>query len=209
MGISEGHVEKKRSHEVQMMIINTMDHASAAWSQSSQLAVNLSSLSKIANPETFRLVLKACTPPLIQVNILARYLNLVEQPKPQTMAEKHLEMLQNHILPREKMAVMEREPENGATCLLAAAIHLKFEHKYINGGVVKNVCEKFKVRAKQLSKIMTGRKYLSGRKKSSASDPLKKWGKRQEMSSSWTAVKEAKTGYKEDEDEPVGATSTS
>ena len=43
------------------------------------------------------------------------------------------------------MTAMEREPENGATHLLAAAIHLKFEHKYMNGGVVKNVCEKFKV----------------------------------------------------------------
>ena len=63
--------EKKRSHKVKMMIIDAMDHASAAWSPSSQLAVNLSSLSKIADPETFCLILKACTPPLIQVNILA------------------------------------------------------------------------------------------------------------------------------------------
>ena len=60
---------------------------------------------------------------------------------------------------------------------VAAAIHLKLKHKYMNGGVVKNVCEKFKVQAKQLSKIMTGRKYLSGRKKHPASDPLKKRGK--------------------------------
>ena len=63
--------EKKRSHEVKMMIIDTMDHASAAWSHSSKLAANLSSLGKIADPETFRLILKACTRPLIQVNILA------------------------------------------------------------------------------------------------------------------------------------------
>ena len=137
--------EKNRSHKVKMMIIDAVDHASAAWSHSSQLVVNLSSLGKIANPETFHLILKACTPPLIQVNVLAQYLNPVEQPKPQTMAEKHLEMLQNHILPREKMAVMEREPENRATHLLAAAIHLKFKHKYMNGGVAKNVCKKFKV----------------------------------------------------------------
>ena len=107
------------------------------------------------------------------------------------------------------MAAMEREPENRATCLLAAAIHLKLEHKFMNGGVVKNVSKKFKVQAKQLSKIMMGRKYLSGGKKCPASDPLKKWGKRQKTSSSQTAVKEAETGDKEDEDEPVGATSTS
>ena len=79
----------------------------------------------------------------------------------------------------------------------------------MNGGVAKNVCEKFKVQAKQLSKIMTGRKYLGGRKKCPPSDPLKKWGKRQKMSSSWTAVKEAETGDKEDEDELVAATGTS
>ena len=202
-------LEKKKSHKFKMMIIDAMDHASAAWSHSSQLAVNLSSLSKIANPETFHLILKACTPPLIQVNVPAQYLNPVEQPKPQTMAEKHLEMIQNCILPREKMAVMEREPENGATHLLAAAIHLKLEQKYMNRGVVKNVCEKFKVRAKQLSKIMTVRKYLSGGKKRPASDPPKKWGKRQKMSSPWRAVKEAETGDKEDEDELAGATGTS
>ena len=55
---------------------------------------------------------------------------------------------------------------------------------------------------------MTGRKYLSGRKKHPASDPPKKWGKRQKTSSSWTAVKEAETGDKEDEDELVAATGT-
>ena len=54
-----------------MMIIDAMDHASAEWSHSSQLVVNLSSLGKIANPETFCLILKACTPPLIQVNVPA------------------------------------------------------------------------------------------------------------------------------------------
>ena len=56
---------------------------------------------------------------------------------------------------------------------------------------------------------MMGRKYLGGGKKCLASDPLKKWGKRQKTSSSQTAVKEAETGDKEDEDEPVGATGTS
>ena len=56
---------------------------------------------------------------------------------------------------------------------------------------------------------MMGRKYLGGRKKCPASDPLKKWGKRQKTSSSQTAVKEAETGDKEDEDEPAGATGTS
>ena len=63
--------EKKRSHEVKMMIIDAMDHASATWSHSSQLVAIPSSLGKIADPETFCLILKACTPPLIQVNILA------------------------------------------------------------------------------------------------------------------------------------------
>ena len=55
---------------------------------------------------------------------------------------------------------------------------------------------------------MTGRKYLSGGKKHPASDPPKKRGKRQKMSSSQTAVKEAETGDKEDEDELTGATGT-
>ena len=101
------------------------------------------------------------------------------------------------------MAAMEREPENRPTCLLAAAIHLKFKHRYMNGGVVKNVCEKFKVRAKQLSKIMMGRRYCGGGKKHPASDPPKKWGKKQKTSSS-----EAETGNKEG-DEPMSATGTS
>ena len=92
------------------------------------------------------------------------------------------------------MAAMEREPENGATRLLAAAIHLKLEHKYMNGGVVKNVCKKFKVRAKQLSKIMMGRKYLGGGKKVPCIRPTEEMGKRQKTSSSQTAVKEAETG---------------
>ena len=57
---------------------------------------------------------------------------------------------------------MTRQPRNGSTRILAAAIWLKFNRKFFSEGTAKEACELFQVRAKQLSKVLTSRKYLGG-----------------------------------------------
>ena len=50
----------------------------------------------------------------------------------------------------------------GLTRLLAAAVWLRLKCKYFNGGTAKEMCTAFEVRAKQLSKVLSGKVYLSG-----------------------------------------------
>ena len=52
--------------------------------------------------------------------------------------------------------------ETAPTCILAVAVWLKMSRKYFNEGTAKEACERFDVSAKQLSRVLTGRKYLGG-----------------------------------------------
>ena len=45
---------------------------------------------------------------------------------------------------------------------MTAAVWLKMSKKYFNEGMVKEACERFDVRAKQLLRVLTGKKYLGG-----------------------------------------------
>ena len=57
---------------------------------------------------------------------------------------------------------LAHEPKNGPTHILAVAVWLKLNCKYFNEGMAKEACNRFEVRAKQLSRVLTGRKYLGG-----------------------------------------------
>ena len=62
-----------------------------------------------------------------------------------------------------------------STHILAAAVWLKMLQKYFNEGTAKEASERFDVRAKQLSRVLTGRKYLGGtqvRKHKATKEPL-------------------------------------
>ena len=66
------------------------------------------------------------------------------------------------ILPTANALCLAHEPRNGPTHVLAAAVWLKLNCKYFNEGTAKEACDQFEVRAKQLSRVLTGRKYLGG-----------------------------------------------
>ena len=66
------------------------------------------------------------------------------------------------ILPASNAPCLAHEPKNSPTCVLAVAVWLKLNHKYFNEGMAKEACDWFEVRAKQLSRVLTGRKYLGG-----------------------------------------------
>ena len=48
----------------------------------SSFVANMSSLAKIADPETFNMVMKAAARLMIQINVLEHYLSLVQDPPP-------------------------------------------------------------------------------------------------------------------------------
>ena len=115
---------------------------------------------KITNPKTFDMVMKAVARPMIQVNIPERYLSLVQDPPPKTTAEECLSQLEKVILPWP--ASLTQEPWYGPTRLLAAVVWLHLKCKFFNGGTTKEACTTFEVRAKQLSKLLSGKVYLGG-----------------------------------------------
>ena len=78
------------------------------------------------------------------------------------------------VLPIPNAPCLAHEPRNGPTCILVAAVWLKMSRKYFNEGTAKEACERFNVRAKQLSRVLMGRKYLGGtqaRKRKATKEP--------------------------------------
>ena len=106
------------------------------------------------------MVMKAVARLMIQVNIPERYLSLVQDPPPKTTAEKHLSRLEKVILPWPTS--LTQELQYRPTRLLAAVVWLHLKCKFFNGGTTKQACTTFKVRAKQLSKLLLGKVYLGG-----------------------------------------------
>ena len=76
--------------------------------------------------------------------------------------EERQEKVWKMILPTSNIPCLAHEPKNSPTRILAAAVWLKLNHKYFNEGMAKEVCDRFEVRAKQLSRVLMGRKYLGG-----------------------------------------------
>ena len=151
--------ETKRKEEVCEFITTTFDHLSEAHTHISSYAANMSSLAKIANPDTFGVVLKATARPLIQINIPKRFLSLVTEPKPKTTMEEWLLKLEKVLLPQTDAACLKCEPKNSPTTLLAAAVWLCLKQKYFNARMAKEACKSFEVWAKQLSKLLSGQRY--------------------------------------------------
>ena len=98
----------------------------------------------------------------MQLNIPEGFLNPVEDKQAKTTEEERREKVRKMVLPIPNAACLAHEPRNGPTRILAAAVWLKMSRKYFNKGTAKEACEQFDVRAKQLSRVLTGRKYLGG-----------------------------------------------
>ena len=92
----------------------------------------------------------------------------------------------------------------GQQAILAAAVWLKLKRKFFNQGTAKEVCELFNVRAKQLSWVVMGRKYLGGTQKKRP----KEWLKKKKSTRSHMAVKEPEEEEEGKEKEEGGALPT-
>ena len=144
------------------MIVLIFNHMSEALAHLSTAAVHFSSLAKITDRETFHTILNAAVRPLIQLNVPEKFLNPVTDPVQLMMEEQRMTKVEKTILPRHDAACMKHELRNGPTCILAAAVWLKLKRKFFNQGTTKEACELFDVRAKHLSRVITGKKYLGG-----------------------------------------------
>ena len=78
------------------------------------------------------------------------------------MEEERWEKVQKMILPASNTPCLAHEPKNSPTRVVAVVVWLKLNCKYFNKGMAKEACDRFEVRAKQLSRVLTWRKYLSG-----------------------------------------------
>ena len=85
--------------EVWELIVTCFDHLSEAHAHMSSFVANMSSLAKIADPETFNMVMKAAARPMVQINIPECYLTLVQDPPQKMTAEERLSQLEKVLLP--------------------------------------------------------------------------------------------------------------
>ena len=135
--------EKVRKTEVWELIMSCFNHILEAHAHMSSFAANISSLAKIADPETFDMVMKAVARPMIQVNVPECYLSPVQDPPLKTTAEECLSQLEKVILPQP--ASLTQEPWHRPTRLLAAVVWLCLKCMFFNGGTTKEACTMFKV----------------------------------------------------------------
>ena len=74
--------------EVQELIVTCFNHLLEEHPHMSSFVANMSSLDKIANPETFDMVMKAAARLMIQINVLEHYLSPVQDPPPKMTVEE-------------------------------------------------------------------------------------------------------------------------
>ena len=180
--------------EEQEITISIFDHASEAHA-------HLLTVSFHAGENKWHAYMNAEICPLVQINVPEKFLNLMNDMVPKTMEEQRMEKLGKTILPLHNAACMKHKPKNGPTHILAAAVWLKLKWKFFNTGMAKEACELFEVCVKQLSKVISGRKYLSGTQKKMAKD----CGMKRKSTSSKKGTKKQDDDNGDDGDDHVGA----
>ena len=154
--------EWARRAEETAFIVDIFSHAAQAHEHLSEVCANVAALVKITDKTTLMLVINGAIRLLVQLNIPEGFLNPVEDKKAKTTKEEKRDKIRRMVLPIPDVTCLKHEPRNGPTHILTAAVWLKMSQKYFNEGTVKEACELFNVRAKQLSWVLTGKKYLSG-----------------------------------------------
>ena len=154
--------ERMRQAEETVFITDIFDHAAQAHEHLSSVCTNISALAKITDKTTLLTIINGAVRPLVQINIPEGFLNLVEDRHPKTTEEERREKVCKTVLPVSNSPCLAHELKNSPTQILAAAVWLKLNRKYFNEGMAKEACDRFEVRAKQLSRVLMGRKYLGG-----------------------------------------------
>ena len=154
--------EWARWAEETAFIVDIFSHAAQAHEHLSEVCANVAALAKITDKTTLMMVINGAIQPLVQLNIPEGFLNPVEDKRVMTSDEEKREKVKKTMLPVPNATCLKHEPRNGPTRILTAAVWLKMSQKYFNEGTAKEACKRFNVRVKQLSRVLTGRKYLGG-----------------------------------------------
>ena len=154
--------KRTRHAEETAFISEIFDHAAQAHEHLLAVCTNISALAKITDKTTLHTVINGAVRPLVQINIPEGFLNPVEDQQPKTTEEERCEKVRKTVLPIPNTPCLAHEPKNGPTHILAVAVWLKLNCKYFNERMAKEACDRFEVRAKQLSRVLMGRKYLGG-----------------------------------------------
>ena len=93
--------EKKQKQE-ELELIGIFDSACEAHSHLATVAANLSSLAKVTDQETLKLIMKSAVSPLIQMNVPEGFLDPVKDKEPHTSEQELAEKIEKTILPRHK-----------------------------------------------------------------------------------------------------------
>ena len=166
--------KRARWAEEMAFISDIFEHAARAHEHLSEVCANVSALVKVTDKAILLSIINGAVCPLVQLNIPEGFLNPVEDKRAKTTEEERREKVRKMVLPIPNAPCLAHEPRNGPTRILAAAVWLKMSQKYFNEGTAKEACERFDVRAKQLSRVLTGRKYLGGtqvRKRKATKEP--------------------------------------
>ena len=169
--------EQARWAEETAFIIDIFNHAAQAHEHLSEVCANVSALAKVTDKATLLSVINGAVRPLVQLNIPEGFLNPIKDKKAKMTEEEKREKIQNTVLPVPNATCLKHEPRNGPTRILMAAVWLKMSKKYFNEGTAKEACKRFDVQVKQLSRVLTGKKYLGGtqaRKCKATEEPLVK-----------------------------------
>ena len=148
--------------EEMAFITDIFEHAAQAHQHLSEVCANIATLAKVTDKTTLMMVINGAVWPLVQLNVPEGFLNPLEDRKAPTSEEEKKEKVKKTVLPIPDATCLKHEPRNGPTRILTTAVWLKLSRKYFNEGTTKEACERFLVRAKQLSRVLTGRKYLGG-----------------------------------------------
>ena len=143
--------ERARRVEETAFIVDIFSHVGQAHQHLSEVCANVAALAKVTDKSTLMSVINGAVQPLVQLNIPKGFLNPIEDKKALTSDEEKKEKVKKTVLPIPDATCLKHEPRNGPTRILIAAVWLKLSHKYFNEGTAREACERFNVRAKQLS----------------------------------------------------------
>ena len=166
--------ERVRQAEEKAFIIDIFNHAGQAHQHLAEVCANVAALAKVTDKTTLMTVINGAVRPLVQLNVPEGFLNPLEDVRAPSSEEEKREKVRKTVLPIPDATCLKHEPRNGPTRILTAAVWLKLSRKYFNEGTAKEACERFLVRAKQLSRVLTGRKYMGGtqaRKRKTTDEP--------------------------------------
>ena len=148
-------------------VFSSLIAASKAYSEA---ALGIAELAGKINLDQMTMLLSAATLPAIQIVILGQLLSPISTPPPPPSAASTtlwkkdiIDYTKRLVLPNPKAPELLPCDSNSATCVLAAAIYCKLEHRFFEETQSHaDVAAAFQCNTSQVTKVVTGIIYKSG-----------------------------------------------